>query len=158
MVVVRALFIACGQAPKRLTPIDEPLNAIAQAVDGAIERPLVTLILLARDRDPDPMLAGILPYVPAAVPFIAHDAMGSALRTAWSTPLDGTALHELFEDHCLVPLPRREDESHQLAIPVGPEVDLGAEPAPATAEGFGLWVPFFAPAACWWARMMVPST
>jgi hypothetical protein len=133
MVGFRALFIACGQAPKRLTPIDEPLKAIAQAVDGSIERPLVTFILLARDRDPDTMLAGILPDVPAAVPFLAYDAMGSTLGTAWSTPLDGTGLHELCEDHRLVPLPRREDEGHQLAAPFSPQVDCGTETAPAPA-------------------------
>jgi hypothetical protein len=133
MVVFRALFIACGQAPKLLTPIDEPLNAIAQAVEGAIERPLVTFILLARNRDPHTMLAGILPYVSTAIAFIAHDAMGSALGTAWSTPLDGTGLHELCEDHRLVPLPRREDEGHQLAAPFSPQVDFGTETAPAPA-------------------------
>jgi hypothetical protein len=133
MVVFRTLFIACGQAPKLLTSIDEPLNAIAQAVEGSIERPLVAFILLARDREPDTMLAGILPYVSAAIPFIAHDPMGAALGTAWSTPLDGTGLHELFEDHCLVPLSRCEDEGHQLAIPLSPQVDFGTETAPAPA-------------------------
>ena len=53
-----------------------------------------------------------------------------------------------LEDHRLVPLSRGEDEGHQLATPFGPQVDCGTEPAPAPAEGFGLWVPFFAPAAC----------
>jgi hypothetical protein len=109
------------------------LDAIAQAVDGSIERPLVTFILLARDRDPDAMLAGILPNMPAAVPFIAHDTMGSALGAAWPTPLDGTGLHELVEDHCLVSLSRCEYEGHQLAAPFGPQVDFGTEAAPATA-------------------------
>jgi hypothetical protein len=133
MVVFRTLFIACGQAPKLLTSIDQPLNAVAQAVNGAIERPLVTFILLAWDRDPDTMLAGILAYVPAAVPFIAHDALGSALGTAWATSFDGPGLQELCEDHRLVSLPRSQDEGHQFAAPFGPQVDFGAEPAPAPA-------------------------
>ena len=133
MIVFRTFFVARGQAPKLLTPIDEPLNAIAQAVDGSIERPLVTFILLARDRNPDTMLAGILPDVPAAVPFIAHDAMGSALGPAWSPPLHGTGLHELVEDYRLVPLPRREDQGHQLAAPFSPQVHFGTETASAPA-------------------------
>jgi hypothetical protein len=79
------------------------------------------------------MLARIVPNPPAAVPFIAHDTMGSALGAAWPTPLDGTSLHELFEDHCLVSLSRCEDEGHQLAAPFGPQMDFGTETAPATA-------------------------
>jgi len=127
------LFIARGQAPKLLTPIHKPLDAIAQTVDGSIERPLATLILLARDRDPDAMLAGIPPHVPAAVSLIAYDTMGSALGAAWPTPLNGTSLHYRFEDHRLVSLSRCKDEGHQRAIPVGPQMDFGTEPAPATA-------------------------
>jgi hypothetical protein len=79
------------------------------------------------------MLAGILPYVPAAVPLIAHDTMGSALGTAWPTPFDGTGLHELFEDHRLVSLPWCQDKGHQFAAPFSPQVDFGAETAPAPA-------------------------
>ena len=62
--------------------------------------------------------------------------------------LTAPRLQELLEDHRLVPLPRGEDERHQLAAPFSPQVDFRAETAPAPAEGFGLWVPFFAPAAC----------
>jgi hypothetical protein len=106
---------------------------MAQAVEGTIERPLVRFILLTRDRDADAMLAGILPNVPAAVAFIAHDTMGSALGAAWPTPLDSTRLHELFEDHRLVALPRGEDKGHELAVSFGPQVDFGTEAAPAAA-------------------------
>jgi hypothetical protein len=130
---------------------------MAQAVDSSIARPLGTGILLAQDGDPATMLAGILPSVSTALSCITHAAMGSALGTAWSTPLDGTGLHALGDDHRRVPWPRREDEGHQLAAPCSPQVDFGTETAPAPAEGFGLWVPVFAPAACWWARMRGPS-
>jgi hypothetical protein len=133
MVVRGTLLIACGQAPKLLTPIHEPLDALTQAVDGTIERPLVAFIRLARDRDSDAMLAGILPNVPAAVPLIVHHTMGSTRGAAWSTPFDGTGLHELCEDHRLMSLSRGENKGHQLAVPFGPQVDCGTEATPATA-------------------------
>jgi hypothetical protein len=133
MVICGTLLIASGQAPELLTPIDEPLDAVTQAVEGSLERPLATFILLARDRDPDAMLASVLSNLPAAVPFIAHHALRAALGAAWSTALDGPALHELFENHRLVSLPRREHQGHQLAAPFGPQVDFGTEAAPATA-------------------------
>jgi hypothetical protein len=148
MVVGGTLLIASGQAPELLTPIDKPLDTVTQAVEGSIERPLATFTLLARDGDPDAMLASVLSNLPAAVSFIAHYALRAVLGAAWPTALDGTALQELFENHRLMSLPRREYHGHQLAAPFGPQVDFGTEAAPATPEGFGLWVPFLAPAAC----------
>ena len=94
------------------------------------------------------MLARILPNLPAAIAFIADEPMGAALGPARSPPLDGPRLQERLEDDRLVPLSRGEHKGHQLAAAFGPQVDFGTEPAPATAEGFGLWVPCFAPAAC----------
>jgi hypothetical protein len=111
---------------------------MAPAVDGSLERPLVTCMLLAGDRDPETRLAGLLPYVPAAVPCIAHDTLGSALGTAWPTPFDGTGLHARFEDYRLVSWPWCQDAGHQWAAPFSPQVDCGAETAPAPASGFGL--------------------
>jgi hypothetical protein len=133
MVVYGTLLIASGQAPELLTSIHEPLDAVTQAVEGSIERPLATFILLARDRDPDAMLASVLSNLPAAVSFIAHHALRATLGAAWPTALDGTALHEPFEHHRLVALPRREHQSHELAAPFGPHVDFGTEAAPAPA-------------------------
>src|SRR5690606_34950232 len=41
--------------------------------------------------------------------------------------------------------------------PTHGHVDLGAQAAARTAKGL-IFSPFFAPEACWWARMMVEST
>jgi hypothetical protein len=79
------------------------------------------------------MLARIPPNLSAAIPFIAHHALGSTLGPAWPSPLDGPALHELFEDHRLMSLPRREHQGHQLAAAFGAEVDFGTEAALAAA-------------------------
>jgi hypothetical protein len=61
-----------------------------------------------------------------------HD--GAALGAARSPPLDGPGLHELVEDHCLVPLSRCENKGHEVAIPFRPQVDFGTETAPAPTE------------------------
>jgi hypothetical protein len=131
-----------------LATIDQTLDAVAETVESSIEWAGATFVLLTRDGHPNPMLARILPNPPAAVAFVPNDPARAVLRPARPTPLDGTGLHKLFEDHRLVPLARGKDKGHELATPFGPQVDFGTEPAPAPAEGFGLWVPFFAPAAC----------
>jgi hypothetical protein len=107
---------------------------MAQAVEGAIERSLVTFILLARDGDPDARLAGIAPTPPAAVAFVPNDAVRTAFGTARPPPLDSTGLRELLEDHRLVSVPRGEDHGHQLAAPFSAQVDFGTETAPAPAN------------------------
>ena len=45
-----------------------------------------------------------------------------------------------------------------LLMPLGPQMHLGWEVSPTSAEGPGRRVPPFAPAACWCARTMVLST
>jgi hypothetical protein len=57
-----------------------------------------------------------------------------------------------------VALARRQHQRHRLAAALRAELDLHAEPALATAERFRRRVPPFAPAACWCARITVPST
>src|SRR5439155_11714971 len=57
----------------------------------------------------------------------------------------------------LVVLPARQGEAQQLAAALDPDVQLGAE-APATAPKGLIAPPFRAPAACWCARTLVPST
>src|SRR4030095_10950317 len=112
-----ALLVAHCQSAELLATIDQALDAVPETVEGAIERSLVTCILLVRDGDLDAMLAGIAPNAPAAVAFVPDDAVRATLGTAWPAPLDGTGLHELFKDHGLVSLPRGEDDGHPLAAP-----------------------------------------
>jgi hypothetical protein len=131
-----------------LTAIDEALNPVPQAVEGAIEGARAPFVALARDGDPDTMLTGIRPNPPTAVPFISDDTMRAALGAACSPPLHGPGLQQRLEDRRLVLLPRGQDERQQLTTSFRSEMDFGTEPTPAAAEGFGRWVPFFAPAAC----------
>jgi hypothetical protein len=148
LIVDRALLIACRQTPELLTPIDEPLDPVAETVKRSIEWAGAMFVPLVWDGDSDPMLARIRPNLPAAVAFVTHNPMGPALGAAWPWALDGAAFEPLFEDHRLMPLSGREHEGHQLATPFSPQMDFRTEPAAAPAEGFGRWVPFFAPAAC----------
>jgi hypothetical protein len=116
-----------------LATIDQALDAVAETIEPTIEWASATFGSLPRDGDPDAMLARILSNPPAAVPFVPNDPARAVFGTTWPTPLHGPAVHELFEDHRLVPLSRGEHEGHQLTTPFGPQVDFGAEPAPAPA-------------------------
>jgi transposase len=51
-----------------------------------------------------------------------------------------------------------QGEAHWGAQAANGQVDLGTQAAAGAAKGLIFSPPFFAPAACWWARMMVLST
>src|SRR3990170_3471353 len=55
-------------------------------------------------------------------------------------------------------LTSRESKPHRAAEATHGEMDLGAQAAAGAAKGLIFRPPFFAPAACWWARMIVEST
>lgn len=94
----------------------------------------------------------------AAVALVAHQASRTQTWTTASRSFDGALLQQLTHNSLLVPLTRREGKGHQLAAAFGPNVQFGAQSAPTAAEGLSLGTAFFAPAACWWARITVPST
>ncbi len=75
-------------------------------------------------------------------------------------PQHAPGFHAHQEAHrvaTLVRLARAEHEVHRIAVGIGDQVDLGREPAPRSAKPLRAGPPF-APAACWWARMTVPSS
>lgn len=77
-----------------------------------------------------------------------------------AVPQHALGLHAHQEAHCvatLVHLTRAEHEIHRVAVGIGDQVDFGREPAPRPAKPLRAGPPF-APAACWWARMTVPSS
>jgi hypothetical protein len=91
-------------------------------------------------------------------PLIPRPNAQAALGATAAGPLDRPACHQGFKSHGLMPLPRRQPQGHEVSPAFGAEVDFGAAPSLAAAERFGVRAPFFAPAACWWARTIVPST
>jgi hypothetical protein len=106
-----ALLVACRPSAELLAAIDEALNPVAETVERSIGGARAPFVPLARDGDPDAMLAGITPNPPAAVAFVPHHAVRAALGAAWPPPLDGPSLQERLKDRRLVALPRGEDDA-----------------------------------------------
>jgi hypothetical protein len=103
------------------------------AIESPIERPCASFILLAWNGNPDAMLACVLPDFPAAVPLITDDAVGPAFWTTAPTPLHRPVSHELWEDHGLMPLTRRQYQGEELTIALCAEMHFGAESTLAAA-------------------------
>ena len=156
--VRRPLFVARREPPELFQPIDQPLHPIAFALDRPVERPRAALVRLAGDRDPDAAPPQVGPDLAAAVALVADDPLRAQPWPSTPPPFDRPLLQQLLEGRRLVALAGGQDEGDRLAVARGADMHLGAEAALAPSERLGLWVPFFAPAACWWARTTVAST
>jgi hypothetical protein len=69
----------------------------------------------------------------------------------------GEALGQIREGAGLVRLAGREDEGERQALGVTAQVEFGREAATAAPQRLPV-LPPFAPAACWWARIVVLSS
>ena len=125
-------------------------DAVALAIRRAIKAWGAPLVRLAWDHRPDTAAAQIAPHRPTAVRLVAGHPRGPHPWPAPPRALDRALLHERHEDGLLVALARRQQERHGLAAALGPQVELGAEPALAPPEGLLGGPPFArrAPAAC----------
>ena len=92
----------------------------------------------------------------ATVTLVPHHPHGPNTRTTTLRALDSTLFHQMSENDGLVPLPSGDKEEERLTAAFGAQVKLRAEPTSAAPKR--LQLPFFAPAACWWARTILPST
>src|SRR3954454_179232 len=158
LVAGRALVVAGGEAAVLLAASDQVLHAMAEAVDGAVERPGAVLVAAARDGVADATAPAVGAPRPAGVALVPDDPIGADAGAPPAGPSDRPLLQQALEGGRLVALARRQDHRHRLAAALGPEMDLRREAALAPAERFGRRVPPFAPAACWCARITVPST
>src|SRR3954453_3222056 len=154
----RPLFVARRQAPPLLEPIDQSFDPVALAIDCSVERPRAPFIRLPRDRNPNAMPPQVRPDPATAIAFIPHQALWPQPWTPSARSLDCALLHQLLKGGRLVPVPGRQNEGDWLSHALNADMDLGAEAPLTAAERLGFWVPLFAPAACWWARMTVAST
>src|SRR3954449_7357349 len=157
-VALAALVVAGGQTAELLATGDQVLHAVAPPVEPPIKRAAPVLVGLARDGEPDATAAARLTDGPTAVALIAGHPLGTH---SWPPPArtPHRALgQQLGEHRRLVRLAGCEHHGHRLAAALGAEMDLGGEAALAAPERLLRWVPPFAPAACWCARITVPST
>ncbi len=158
MIVLRPFFIPRRQPPKLFEAVDQPLDPVALAVECPIKWASTTLVRFMRNGDADAASPQIRPDFPTAVALIANQPLGVQPRSPASGSLDPSLLHQRLKRRRFMPLAWREHNGQGLAVAVAAQMDLGAEPPLAAPERLGLWVPLFAPAACWWARMTVAST
>src|SRR5215212_12067689 len=157
-VALGALVVAGGQAAELLAATNQVLHAVAPPVQRPIEGAAAALVGLARDGVPDAAAAARLADGPAAVAFVAGYALGAHPGPPAAGPPHRALRQQLREHRCLVRLAGREYQGQRLAAALGAEMHLGGEPALAAAERLLRRVPPFAPAACWCARITVPST
>src|SRR4051795_3291375 len=157
-VALGALVVAGGQGAALLAATNQVLHPVAPPVARPIKRAAAALVGLARDGRPDAATAARLADSPAAVAFVGGHAPGPPAGPPAAGPAHRALGQQLREHRRLVRLAGREHPGHGLATALGAEMDLGGEPALAAPEGLGRGVPPFAPAACWCARITVPST
>ena len=109
---------------------------------------------LARNGAPDPMPTQVLPNLAAALGCITDETVRAACGAPLSPTLHGASSHELGKGHRFMPLAGRQEPRQELTGAFRPQVDFGAESPLTAPERFGCRVPFLAPAACWWARII----
>jgi hypothetical protein len=150
-------LVAGGNSPMLLEAIDEPRDAVAFPVGLAIDAHATPGLGRA------PGNAGANP--PAAqrwadrasrIALVAGDTLRPLAGPATTRSLDRTRLQQGGHVARLVPRSRSQDGADWLAAALGAEVDFRREAAAGTAERL-IAAPFLAPAACWWARTVVPS-
>jgi len=73
-----AFLVARGQSAELLATIDQALEAVAETVESRLHGP-ETFVALARDRDPNAVLARIAPNPSAAVAFVPTMRCGGRL-------------------------------------------------------------------------------
>src|SRR5918998_3278702 len=157
-VALGPLVVAGGQAAARLAAGDQPLHPVAQPVHRAVEAAAPALGPQPGDgvADAAPPAGGAA--LPSGVALVTHHALRAQPRPPAAGAADRALLQQLLEGGGLVALPGRQHQRQRLAAAPPAEMDLGGEAALAAPQRLGFWVPPFAPAACWCARITVPST
>src|SRR5215210_6798000 len=150
-------LVAGGNGPMLLEAVDEALDPVALPIRLSVEaHPALRLGAAAGDDRPDPAAAQVGADRRPGVALVSDDALGPHPWPPLPRAFDSRPLQQGRHQRRLVPLPRRQERGHRLTGPLGAEVEFRREAAPAAAKGL-IAAPFLAPAACWWARIVVLS-
>jgi hypothetical protein len=141
MIVHSTLFLTRCKTPLVFKPVDQPLHALTEAVEGTIKGPGSVFILLARNGDAETVAAQVLPNLATAVGLVTHQTARPAFGAPTPVPFHSPACHQGGESHGVVPLARGEDQGHQLAPAFCTDMDFRTEAALAAAERFGFRAP-----------------
>lgn len=157
-VVSGTFVIASRQAAELLAAVDQALDPVALTIDTLVKGAAMTLVGEAGNRVANASPAQVCAPLAASISLVADDAMRTQTGSSSAWSVHCTLGEQGVKDDRLVALPWGENEGHGLASALGSQVDFGRETTTTAPESFGLWAPPFAPAACWCARMTVPST
>src|SRR5215212_7785838 len=153
-----ALVVAGGEGTVLLAAGEEVLDQVSAAVEVPIEGPGAVLGAELGDGVADAPTTEGGTVAMSRVGFVARGPAGTTARPSASRATDRALVHERLEDGRFVLLTRSEQHGQRLASALGLEVHLGREAALAAPQRLRFWRPPFAPAACWCARITVPST
>src|SRR5918998_2880981 len=157
-VALGALVVAGGEGAELLAAGDQPLDPVAQPVHRAVEAAAPALGPQPRDGVADATPPTVGAALPSGIALVAHHPRGALPRPAAAGAPHRALLQQRLEGGGLVALAGRQHQRQRLAAALRAEMDLGGEAALAAPQRLGFWVPPFAPAACWCARITVPST
>lgn len=84
---------------------------------------------LARNGDADPSLSQSLAKLAAAVSLVCRQPFWTTFRAASAEAFDATLVEQGLCDGGFMLRSRGQDERDEVAFPIDPDMDFGAEPA-----------------------------
>jgi hypothetical protein len=138
MIIDRALLIPGRQTPMLFQPIAQPLDALAEAVEGPMKGTGAVCMLLPWEGDTATGAAQGLPHLATTVSFVPSQTTRPPCGASAPAPLHSPACPQRFTGDGFVPLPRGEGQRHPLAPAFRTDVDLRTEAAWTATERFSL--------------------
>lgn len=162
-----------AQAPFDHVPVavEDPVEDGRPTTEGSAPSAVVRLVAALGDRDGDAPAPQHEADRPAGIGLVAQHTVRCRARAARDGARDTDPVEDLTERGGVVDVAGREHDRERQAAAVDGQVDLGGQSASGAAEGLARlraarifqFVPVCgpllrAPAACWWARLIVEST
>ena len=138
--VAGELVEAGGDATELFEFTEEALDQVSAAIKGGLDGAL----------ELDPALGGDV-RLSACGGDEVEDCAAVVAAVGHKGPGGGKARQKLGDGGFVGALAGREEQAHGQTVLIDHGVDLGAQSATRPADGV-IETPFFAPAACWWAR------